>query len=139
MKTTHFEAYFSPGEDCLNHIIKLIKSAQKHLEICVFTISDDRISRAILAAYSRGVSLRIITDNDKVWDDGSDIETLFNEGVVVKVDDTSYHMHHKFMLVDRKVLLTGSYNWTRAAAQYNQENVLSGSDPYLLTKFQLEF
>jgi len=139
MKTSHFEAYFSPGEDCLNHIITLIKSAEKHLEIAVFTISDDRISRAIVAAMFRGVNVRIITDNDKVSDDGSDIETLSNEGIAVKVDATSYHMHHKFMLVDRKTLLTGSYNWTRSAAQYNQENVISGNDPYLLTKFQLEF
>ena len=133
------QAFFSPGDDCLNHIIDLIRKAKTHLDICVFTISDDRISKALLKAKHDGLEIKIITDNDKVLDTGSDIKNLSNEGIPVKVDNTPNHMHHKFMIVDREIILTGSYNWTRSAAMYNQENVLSTNDKILVNKFSEEF
>ena len=60
------QAFFSPGDDCLNHIIDLIRKAKTHLDICVFTISDDRISRALLRAKHEGLEIKIITDNDNL-------------------------------------------------------------------------
>ncbi len=133
------QVYFSPGEDCVNHIIDLIKEAYNHLDICVFTISDDRITRAIVDAMKNGVEVRIISDNFKVEDTGSDIEDLSRVGIPVKLDTTDNHMHHKFCVVDKKILLTGSYNWTRSAALYNQENVISTDDELVVEKFLSEF
>ena len=133
------QVFFSPGEDCVNHIIDLINEAYTQLDICVFTISDDRISRAIVEAMKNGVEIRIISDNFKVEDTGSDIEDLSRVGIPVKLDTTDNHMHHKFMIVDNKIVLTGSYNWTRSAALYNQENILSTDDEYVVSKFSNEF
>lgn len=133
------QVYFSPGEDCVNHIIDLINEAYTQLDICVFTISDDRISRAIVEAMKNGVEIRIISDNFKIEDTGSDIEDLSRVGIPVKLDTTDNHMHHKFMIVDSKIVLTGSYNWTRSAALYNQENILSMDDEEVVSKFSNEF
>jgi len=133
------QVFFSPGDDCLNHIIDLINEACTHLDICVFTISDDRITRAIVDAMKNGVEIRIITDNFKVSDTGSDIEGLGLVGITVKLDTTDNHMHHKFFVVDKKLVLTGSYNWTRSAALYNQENVISTDDEFVVEKFLNEF
>ena len=133
------QVFFSPGEDCVNHIIDLINEAYIQLDICVFTISDDRISRAIVEAMKNGVEIRIISDNFKVEDTGSDIEDLSRVGIPVKLDTTDNHMHHKFMIVDNKIVLTGSYNWTRSAALYNQENILSMDDEEVVSKFSNEF
>ena len=133
------QVFFSPGEDCVNHIIDLINEAYIQLDICVFTISDDRISRAIVEAMKNGVEIRIISDNFKVEDTGSDIEDLSRVGIPVKLDTTDNHMHHKFMIVDKKIVLTGSYNWTRSAALYNQENILSMDDEEVVSKFSNEF
>ncbi len=132
-------AHFSPGEDCLDCITDMLRGARSHLDICVFTITDDRISREILAAAERRVRLRIITDDDKAMDRGSDVYTLRAEGVEVRVDRTPHHMHHKFMIADRRVLLTGSYNWTRSAANYNHENVVALSEPALVAEFSETF
>ena len=133
------QVFFSPGDDCLNHIIDLINEAYTHLDICVFTISDDRITRAIVDAMKNGVEIRIITDNFKVSDTGSDIAGLGAVGIPVKLDTTDNHMHHKFFVVDKKLVLTGSYNWTRSAALYNQENVISTDDEFVVEKFLNEF
>ncbi|GHB97000.1 phospholipase D-like domain-containing protein [Cerasicoccus arenae] len=133
------DAYFSPGDDCLNAIIGNIRSARRTLDICVFTITDDRIVEAIQAARQRRVALRIITDNDKSYDGGSDIHRLDRSGIAVKIDQTSSHMHHKFALIDGQRVLTGSYNWTRSAAMNNQENILVTDENKLVASYQAEF
>ncbi len=133
------EAYFSPGDECRNAIIQQINQTVKLLKICVFTISDDRIAEAILTAHQRGVDTRLLTDNDKAFDVGSDINKFFEEGLVVKIDNTANHMHHKFMISDDKLLLTGSYNWTNSAARYNQENIIVTNEAGLVKSFLGEF
>ena len=60
---------FSPGDDCMNDIIEQIQSAAKFLDICVFTISDNRISDELIKAYNNGIEIRIISDNEKMNDD----------------------------------------------------------------------
>lgn len=133
------EAYFSPGDSCLRRIVSLIRGAQRSIEICVFTITDDRIANALVEAHTRGVALRIISDDEKVLDLGSDIERLAKEGIAVRVDRSEFHMHHKFALFDRSLLVTGSYNWTRAAAKHNEENIVVTGDPRLLNSFATTF
>jgi len=133
------DAYFSPGEACRNVIINQINSATSHLNICVFTISDDSITQAILTSHKRGTNVRIITDNDKSHDEGSDIEQIAREGIAVKMDRTSNHMHHKFMVTDEKAIITGSYNWTRSAANFNHENVLLSKEAGLVKSYLNEF
>lgn len=130
---------FSPGEDCLRMIVQQLRSARQSVDICVFTLSDDRISAEVLAAHQRGVSVRIITDNDKAGDEGSDVEQLQGAGISVRVDRSSAHMHHKFAIFDRRCLLNGSYNWTRSAARYNEENVVLSTAPALLAEFSGQF
>jgi cardiolipin hydrolase len=126
---------FSPGDDCLNDIIDLLQSADKYLDICVFTISDNRISEEILKAYTRGIEIRIISDNEKMNDDGSDIKFLANAGINIKIDHSPNHMHHKYMIVDEIRVLTGSYNWTKSAADYNQEDIVITDIDEIVTGF----
>lgn len=138
-KVSTSEAYFSPGVDCRDAIHSAIDGATRHLDVCVFTITDDYLAKALAAAHRRGVAVRIITDNDKGHDPGSDIERLENLGISVRIDRTEYHMHHKFAIVDKRTLLNGSYNWTRGAFSYNQENVVVSREPTLVAAFQRTF
>lgn len=133
------EVYFSPGKSCRAAILNQIQSASNTLDICVFTISDDFIADALVYAHKRHLKVRIITDNDKSEDKGSDIERFHKEGLAVKIDDTKHHMHHKFMVVDGKLAITGSYNWTRSAAKYNHENLLLTRDQAVVKAFRKEF
>ena len=133
------EAHFSPGDECRRRITGLLKQARSSIDICVFTITDDRLAQPILDAHRRGVAVRIITDNDKAEDRGSDAYRLGKAGVPVRVDMSEHHMHHKYAIFDKFTLLTGSYNWTRSAAQYNQENVIVSDDPKLVAPFLQKF
>ncbi len=131
--------YFSPGNDCKDAIITQIHGARRALDICVFTISDNDISDAIIQQHRRGTPTRVITDNDKQFDKGSDVERLAEAGIDVRVDRTEYHMHHKFAVINNEVALTGSYNWTRSAAKYNEENLLLSDDPQIVRRYLKTF
>ncbi len=133
------EAFFSPGDDCVDAIVSSIRSATRSIDICVFTITDNRISNEIKAAHDKGVKVRIISDNDKSLDRGSDIDELFKHGISTKVDYTDVHMHHKFAIFDNVSLITGSYNWTRSAGKYNYENILRTNNAATIKKYQVVF
>ena len=129
------EAYFSPGNDCSRKIAELLCRARHKLDICVFTITDDRISDAIVDAHAAGTTVRIISDNDKALDGGSDIDRFRRLGIPVRLDRTEHHMHHKFAVFDETFTMTGSYNWTRSAAKYNMENFIVTHDAGLTRQF----
>jgi len=134
-----YKIAFSPGSDCKKLILETIREATHKLDVCVFTISDDTISDALKAAFDRGIEVRILTDNLKVSDEGSDIEYLYNSGIDIRIDRSENHMHHKFMVADGLVTITGSYNWTRSAEKYNQENVIWINDAQFSSSFLSEF
>lgn len=133
------DACFTPGDDCPRRIAQIIRSARKQIDICVFTITDNRISSAIKDAQRNGVPVRIITDDEKLHDPGSDIIAFHEAGIPVRIDSTPAHMHHKFALFDQNKLLTGSYNWTRGAAEHNHENFIVTADPDLVARFSKVF
>ena len=140
-------AFFSPGDHCLQQIIHRFNACRRTADVCVFTITDDRISRAILDAHRRGVKLRIISDNEKAGDLGSDLKQFRESGIAVKLADVHNrsdphlvgHMHHKFVVFDGSRLVNGSYNWTRGAANTNYENLVDTADPNLVAAFVAEF
>ena len=133
------EAYFSPGEECVLAIHRLLANARRTADVCVFTITDDRLADDLLGAHRRGVSVRIITDDSKADDLGSDVDRLGRAGIPVRVDRSPYHMHHKFAILDGSTLMTGSYNWTRGAARDNEENFIVTGETRLISPFVATF
>jgi mitochondrial cardiolipin hydrolase len=133
-------AYFSPGLTCIQEVLRQFQLARQTCDICVFTITDDRITDAILKVHARGVKLRIITDDEKSHDLGSDAERLRAAGIPCKMDVGNIaHMHHKFALFEKCRLMTGSFNWTRSASEQNEENLIVTPDPALVAAFSERF
>ena len=132
-------AFFSPGDACLRKLIELCGTAKRTMDVCVFTIADDRLTDALLGAHRRGVHLRVISDNDKQHDAGSDIARLREAGVELLLDPSPFHMHHKFALFDGARVANGSFNWTRTASTSNFENLVVSEDPYLVRVFGGQF
>lgn len=132
-------AHFTPGESCRKKIISLCNQAQHNVDICVFTISDNTLSQEIIKAHRRGIKIRIITDNDKQYDAGSDIHLLQEAKIPLVTDQSEYHMHHKFAIFDRKILLNGSFNWTTSASNFNSENILTTDNTILVEQYIAHF
>lgn len=133
------EAHFMPGQEGLERLLQLLNGTHKSLDVCVFTITHNKLADAIVAAHGRGVVVRVLTDNDKAHDRGSDVGRMLRAGVPLRTDNTDAHMHNKFAIFDGEKLLTGSYNWTRSATRENQENYLVTDDELLVREYEAEF
>ncbi|MBF6024473.1 phospholipase D-like domain-containing protein [Lysobacter niastensis] len=132
-------AFFTPGDSCLHKLRELCRGSRTSIDACVYTIADDRLSDELATAHKRGVRVRIISDNDKRFDEGSDVARLAELGIDVRVDDTPFHMHHKFAVFDGDQLANGSFNWTRSASTSNHENLVVSRDAYLVRCFGGQF
>ncbi|MDA1193562.1 MAG: phospholipase D-like domain-containing protein [Planctomycetota bacterium] len=133
------QAWFGPGDQPLRALVQEMRRARLSADICVFILTDDRLSDGLAGLARRGVQVRVITDDAKAGDLGSDVERLRTAGLRVVADASPAHMHHKFCVFDRRRLLTGSFNWTRAATDSNYENLLLTTEPGLVRAFQEEF
>eukprot|EP00929_Paragymnodinium_shiwhaense_P004249 TRINITY_DN105035_c0_g1_i1.p1 TRINITY_DN105035_c0_g1~~TRINITY_DN105035_c0_g1_i1.p1 ORF type:complete len:531 (-),score=132.86 TRINITY_DN105035_c0_g1_i1:102-1694(-) len=128
------------GLGALETFLKFLDSPRQTCDVCVFTITDDRISRRLLDAHQlRGVKVRVITDREQSTSLGSDVREFSEKGIEVRMNTTPYHMHHKFCLLDGKVLVNGSFNWTQGACENNSENVMITNDEAFVGEFRLHF
>ncbi len=133
------EVLFSPGQDIPENIVYHLSNAKKSIDLCVFTISDEQLSRCLRRAKERGIAVRIITDNNKMRDAGSQVKDLARCGIDVKTDNSKYHMHNKFGIIDGRIAFSGSYNWTYTAKTFNQENLIITTNYTIVHRFIDEF
>lgn len=123
----------------LSELLEYLNNATKSLDICVFTISCHELANAALKLHEVGIIVRIITNEEHEALSGSQIERFQSEGIRVRHDKTSFYMHHKFVVVDGSLLITGSFNWTRQAVTGNRENVLVTNNPEIVRPYVTEY
>ncbi|KAL4647934.1 mitochondrial cardiolipin hydrolase [Arapaima gigas] len=126
-------------ETSFTKLLRHLLSAKSSLDLCVFAFSNQDLSHTVLLLQSRGVTVRILTDKDYMLISGSQIGTLRRAGICVRHEMGAVHMHHKFAVVDGRLLITGSLNWTLTAIQSNRENILVTEEPDLVRPFVREF
>lgn len=134
------DAFFFPNMANIKKMQKYISMAKKSIDLCIFSFTNDDLANEIIAAHKRGVTVRIITDDEAMKGKGADTQRCSDEGIPCRTDShEQYHMHNKFMLVDRLYLVTGSFNWTFQAGKSNQENVVVLDGKYYIDKYHEEF
>jgi phosphatidylserine/phosphatidylglycerophosphate/cardiolipin synthase-like enzyme len=133
------ESWFMPSNKGFKRLLSLLDQSRNSIKLCMFTVTHNDLARALRKAHQSGVHVKILTDNEKSQDLGSDIEQLSAEGIEVRMDDSIAHMHNKFCIIDNKILVTGSFNWTRAAAEENQESFIVTDDTKLVAAHIEEF
>lgn len=139
-KPRYIDAFFFPNLENVRKLERYIKMAKRSLLICVFNLTNDVLANAVKHVADQGVDVRVITDDECMTNKGNDCQALANHGIPVRTDnETQFHMHNKFMVVDKTFLLTGSFNWTFQAGKSNQENLLVVDHPFYIEKYVAEF
>jgi len=133
------EAYFSLYDDPEAVIIENINKAEIFIDIAMYTFTDQEISQAVIEAKERGVKVRIYLDRSQVEAPYSSSRLLVEQGLEVRISSNPYIMHHKFAVIDRQIVITGSYNWTASASLRNDENLLVIDDEEVILRFQRQF
>ena len=130
------DVMFFPSEENVGKLANHIHRARVSLQICVFTITNNKLANAVLDQHRKGIKVRIITDDECVKNKGSDVERMAQAGIEVRTDDSKQnHMHNKFLIVDGNHVVTGSFNWTVAAGFNNQENLLVSDDKFYVKAY----
>jgi phosphatidylserine/phosphatidylglycerophosphate/cardiolipin synthase-like enzyme len=116
--------FFSPNGGAGAAVVAAINSAKVSLDVQAYLLSTKDIINPIAKAHARGVKVRVVMDANNAGDQYSGATYLANAGVPVMLDAEHKEAHNKVMLIDGKTILTGSFNFTRAADEQNAENLL---------------
>jgi len=134
-------AMFSPNGGVRNRLVAEINKAQSTIDIAIYSFTAGAIRDALIAAKNRGVAIRIVADASSANEQGSEIATLEGLGFNLKrsAGVSGGIMHNAYMIIDGKVLFTGSYNWSANAEDNNFENALFIQASTVIQKYQADF
>ena len=133
------EVYFSLYDNPQKEIIKNINQAEAFINIAMYIFTDREIAIPLIKAHERGVKVRLYLDQDQVDYKYSQSRFLVQKGIKTRISSNNYIMHHKFAIIDNRLLLTGSYNWTFSANNRNDENLMVIDNPEIIEIFQNQF
>jgi len=135
--------YFSDRDRVADRIIAAINHTQKTLHIAIYDLTHADITAALESAARRGVEIRIVADERQSHEPHSEIPFLRSKGVAIRMSHgykgNRSIMHNKFAVFDGRLAVTGSFNWTTSADNYNFENAVFISDPAGVARFEEEF
>ncbi len=133
------EVYFSPDDDPAARIVELLLNAEQSIDFMVYVFTADEIADALLDRASAGVAVRGVIERGQAGNEGSEFERLRQSGIDIRLDANERNLHHKVIVIDGKTVITGSYNFSRSAREFNDENVLVLHDAEVASRFLLEF
>jgi phosphatidylserine/phosphatidylglycerophosphate/cardiolipin synthase-like enzyme len=129
------QVYFSPAGGCTEAVVSALAQATNTVLVQAYSFTSAPIARALVDARRRGVTVRVILDHSQRTEKYSEADFLRNEGVPTLIDAQHPIAHNKVMIIDGYLVLTGSFNFTKAAEEKNAENLLVIDDPDLARKY----
>lgn len=131
-----YSVCFTPGMNCTNQIVQSIDSAIKNVWVQAYSFTSRPIGKALVNAKERGVDVKIILDKSALSGGHEGAARYFKRhGIPIWIDNQPAIAHNKVIIVDQTKVITGSFNFTRAAQQNNAENVLIIDDANLAQKY----
>jgi phosphatidylserine/phosphatidylglycerophosphate/cardiolipin synthase-like enzyme len=127
--TATVRVLFTPQDDAAGQIVAAVRQSHRQLLVQAFSFTHKDIAQALIDAHRRGVEVKLITDREQTekMDHGL-ISSIAAAGVPVWLDGEHQSAHNKVMVIDagtpNALVVTGSFNFTRAAQYKNAENII---------------
>ena len=122
--TGSIQVAFSPKGGATELVVKTIRHAQKFILVQAYSFTSAPIAQALAQAEERGVDVRVILDKSQKTGRYSVVTFLKNHGIPTWIDSQHAIAHNKVMVIDGVTVITGSFNFTKAAETKNAENVI---------------
>ena len=139
VRSSHIQTCFNPGENCTQFVQEAIGKAEKSILVQAYYFTSRPIADALIKAHQGGITVRVLVDRSQLEYEHTQIYRMLAKGISIKVDPTPGSAHSKVMIIDDAYVLTGSFNWTQAAAQRNVENLLLVHDPKINQAYYKEW
>jgi phosphatidylserine/phosphatidylglycerophosphate/cardiolipin synthase-like enzyme len=130
------QVFFSPRGGCTEEIVKVISGAKTNIFVQAYSFTSAPIAKALVEAHRRGVRVQVILDKSQKTERYSSADFLANAGIKPMIDSKHSIAHNKIMILDGQTILTGSFNFTKAAEESNAENLLVIRDAPLAAKYK---
>ncbi|WP_444548290.1 phospholipase D family nuclease [Candidatus Magnetomonas plexicatena] len=116
--------YFSPNGGCTDAIINEINGAKSEILVQAYSFTSKAIAEALVKAKKSGVKIAIILDKSNKTAKYSSADFTAHMGIPTYIDSVHAIAHNKIMIIDGETLITGSFNFSKAAEEHNAENLL---------------
>ena len=133
--TRSWSVFFSPEGGCTEAVVKEIRKARTDILVQAYSFTSAPIAQALVEAQKHGVKVEVILDKSNRTDKYSAAVFLLHAGIPTRIDAAHAIAHNKIMVIDGETVITGSFNFTRAAEEKNAENLLIISDKSLAEKY----
>ena len=128
-------ACFTPGGNCTNLIVQALAEGKASILVQAYSFTSAPIAKALLDAHRRGVRVAVILDKSQRTEKYSSADFLANQGVPTMIDAEHAIAHNKIIIIDGEIVISGSFNFTKAAQEKNAENVLIIRDQALAAQY----
>lgn len=118
------DVLFSPHGGCQARIIREIRQARTSVKVQAYSFTNAKIAKAILDAQTRGIDCEVILDKSQRTARYSSAAFFHNQAVPLLIDGKHAIAHNKIIIIDDATVITGSYNFSKAAEESNAENLL---------------
>lgn len=118
------QVYFSPRGGCTEAVVEELRGAQKTVRVQAYSFTSRDIAAALRDAKRRGVDVEIVLDKSNETSQYSAATFMANAGIPTYIDAEHAIAHNKIMVIDGETVITGSFNFTKAAETRNTENLL---------------
>jgi len=132
--------HFSPKGGCTEAVVGEIKRARHEILVQAYSFTSEPISASLVDAKKRGVHVVILLDKSNETEQHTDLHLFMEQGLAPLIDAKHAIAHNKVMVIDRKTLITGSFNFTNQAESENAENLLIiKGHPELISAYRTNF
>jgi len=118
------EVFYSPKGGCTEAVVREIGRARREVLIQAYSFTSKPIADALIQARTRGVSVEILLDRSNEQETYTELGHLIDRGITPLIDAQHAIAHNKVMVIDKRTLITGSFNFTHQAEAENAENLL---------------
>lgn len=131
----NIQVYFSPSGGATAAIIQAIEHETQQIHVAAYSFTSAPIAQALIAAHRRGVAVDVILDKSQLTEQYTSATFLAHAGIPVRIDAAHAIAHSKYMILGLDRVISGSFNFTRAAEDKNSENLLVIHDRALATTY----
>ncbi|HVO67237.1 MAG TPA: phospholipase D family protein [Syntrophales bacterium] len=118
------EVYFSPNGGCTDAILNWILKSNSEILVQAYSFQSSSINQALLEAHKRGVKVQIILDKSERSEGFTPAAQLANAGIPIYLDGIHAVANNRIIIIDKEVVITGSFNFNKASEEMNAENLL---------------
>jgi len=137
---TRVDTLFSPDDHVLTAIYDLLSEAEESIYFLAFSFTSNELGEIVRAQADAGLDIKGVMDKEQVASNiGTEFDPFRQSGLDVRIDGNEGLMHHKVFMIDGKVVVMGSYNFSKSAEERNDENIIIVYNERIAEFFMEEF